>query len=379
MSSLGENIKKLGFGFMRLPRLENGAFDIEHSKKMVDLFLAAGCTYFDTAWAYTGSEDALRQALVERYPRDAYHLATKVSAWIKGVTKENVKSQFQISLDRTGAGFFDFYLLHNLGHNRTQLYEDYGLWDFAQEKKAQGLIKHLGFSFHSTAEELEEILTKHPEAEFVQLQINYADWENPTVQSKAIYEVARKHNKPIIVMEPVKGGLLSSPADSVAKIFRAAAPDMSLASWALRFAANLDGVMTVLSGMSNCEQVQDNLSFMKDFKKLTAEESATIEAARNELKKVPLIPCTSCNYCTKGCPKEVQIPETFAAMNSMSLYKDTAIARQRERALKGESPLQSALKCIQCGACEDACPQHITIRKFLADATKMLDTTITPA
>lgn len=265
---LGEQIKKLGFGLMRLPK-KGEEIDVEQVKVMVDKFLAAGFTYFDTAWAYAGSEDAIRQALVERYPREKFQLATKNAAWINCKTREEAIAQFDLSLKRTGAGYFDFYLLHNLGESRTKFFDDFDMWSFVQEKKAEGLIKHVGFSFHSTPEELEEILTKHPEMEFVQLQINYGDWENPAIQSRACYEVARKHGKPVIIMEPVKGGMLANPPESVKQILQAAEPESSCASWAVRFAADLEGLIVVLSGMSNVEQMEDNLSYMKDFTGLT--------------------------------------------------------------------------------------------------------------
>ena len=217
MGYLGENIGKLGFGLMRLPTLQGGAIDVEQVKEMVDMFLAAGFTYFDTAWAYPGSEDAIRKALVERHPRQSFQLATKNAAWINCKTREEAIAQFETSLRQTGAGYFDFYLLHNVGEGRTHFFEDYDMWSFVQKKKEQGLVKHIGFSFHSTPEELEAVLTAHPEAEFVQLQINYADWDYPAVQSRRCYEVARAHNKPVIVMEPVKGGMLANPPEQVAR------------------------------------------------------------------------------------------------------------------------------------------------------------------
>ncbi len=373
MAYLGENIKKLGFGLMRLPKLADDVIDIEQTKKMVDLFMDAGFTYFDTAWAYAGSEDAIRQALVERYPREKFQLATKNAAWINCKTKEDATAQFDTSLKQTGAGYFDFYLLHNLGEARTKYFNDFGLWDWVQEKKAQGLIRHVGFSFHSTPEELDAILTAHPEMEFVQLQINYADWENPAIQSRGCYEVARKHGKPVVIMEPVKGGMLATPPKSVEEILKAAEPDASVASWAVRFAANLEGVITVLSGMSNVEQMQDNLSYMKDFNGLTEKEQETLKKAQEELKKIPLIPCTTCNYCAKACPMEIGISGSFMAINYLTLYGSKPQALHQEGWLVGGHGRKSATECVKCGKCEEVCPQHIKIREELEKvATELL-------
>ena len=371
MAYLGEEIKKLGFGLMRLPQ-KDGAIDVEQTKEMVDKFLAAGFTYFDTAWAYAGSEDAIRQALVERYPRDRYQLVTKNAAWINCKTREEAISQFDTSLRQTGAGYFDFYLLHNLGESRTHFFDDYDIWSFVQEKKAEGKIKHVGFSFHSTPEELEEILLKHPEMEFVQLQINYADWEFPAVQSRRCYEVARRYGKPVVIMEPVKGGMLANPPESVQRIFKAADPEASVASWAVRFAANLEGVITVLSGMSSVAQMEDNLSYMKDFHNLTPEQEAVLEAARQEIGRIPMIPCTTCNYCAKVCPNNIGISGSFTAMNYLTLYGDKAAAAHQEDWLVGGHGKQRAAKCIGCGQCEQVCPQHIAIRQELAKVTEAI-------
>ncbi len=371
MSYLGEEIKKLGFGLMRLPQ-KDGAIDIEQTKRMVDLFLGAGFTYFDTAWAYAGSEDAIRQALVERYPRESYQLATKNAAWINCKTREEAMAQFDTSLKQTGAGYFDFYLLHNLGEGRTHYFDDFDLWSWVQEKKEAGLIKHVGFSFHSTPEELEEILTAHPEMEFVQLQINYADWENPAVQSRACYEVAQKHGKPVIIMEPVKGGMLATPPESVERILKEAEPEASAASWAIRFAANLKGVITVLSGMSNVEQMEDNLSYMREFSGLSQKETETLKKAQEELNRIPLIPCTTCNYCAKVCPNEIGISGSFTALNYLTLYGDKAAAFHQENWLVGGHGKKSADACIKCGKCEQVCPQHIKIRSELERVCKQL-------
>ena len=371
LSYLGEDIKKLGFGLMRLPQ-QNEVIDIEQTKQMVDLFIKAGFTYFDTAWAYAGSEDAIRQALVERYPRQSYQLATKNAAWINCKIKEDAIDQFETSLKRTGAGYFDFYLLHNLGESRTRFFDDFDMWAWVQQKKQEGLIKHIGFSFHSTPEELEGILLAHPEMEFVQLQINYADWENPAVQSKKCYEVARKFNKPVIIMEPVKGGMLATPPASVLQVLNQAEPDSSAASWAIRFAASLDGIITVLSGMSSVAQMQDNISYMKDFHGLTPAQQATLSKAQEELAKIPLIPCTTCNYCAKVCPQNIGISGSFTAMNYLTLYGDKAAAAHQENWLVGGHGKKQADQCIQCGKCESVCPQHIKIRDNLALVKKAL-------
>ena len=372
MGYLGEDIKKLGFGLMRLPQ-KDGKIDVEQTKVMVDKFLDAGFTYFDTAWAYAGSEDAIRQALVERYPRDKFQLATKNAAWINCKTREEAIAQFDTSLKQTGAGYFDFYLLHNLGESRTKAFDDFDMWRWIQEMKKKKKIKHIGFSFHSTPEELEEILNKHPEMEFVQLQINYADWENPAIKSRECYEVARKHGKPVIIMEPVKGGMLANPPEQVQKVFKEADPNASVASWAIKFAASLEGVITVLSGMSNIEQMEDNISYMKDFTKLSDKEEETINKAQEILKSIPLIPCTTCNYCAKVCPMHIGISGSFTAMNYLTLYNDMAAAKHQEEWLVGGHGLKKASECIKCGRCEQACPQHIQIRKELEKVAEKLN------
>ena len=370
MSFFENDIKKLGFGLMRLPKKDD-VIDVEQVKEMVDMFLEAGFTYFDTAFVYTGSEEAIREALVDRYPRESYQLATKNAAWVGCKTKEDAIKQFTQSLERTGAGYFDNYLLHNLGETRTHVFDDFDMWGFVREMKEAGKIKHYGFSFHSTPEELDAILTAHPDAEFVQLQINYADWENPAIQSRGVYEVARKHGKPIVIMEPVKGGLLANPPEKVKEILLAKEPDLSVASWAVRFAANLEGVLCVLSGMSNVEQMQDNISYMKDFNGLTEEELAYIEEAREELNRIELIPCTTCNYCAKVCPNDIGISGSFTAANMLKLYGDKNFATNQLQWLVDGHGRKRAVECVECGQCEEVCPQHIEIREELKKVTEL--------
>ena len=370
MKFFEQEIKKLGFGFMRLPQ-KDGKIDMELTKALVDRFMAAGFTYFDTAWAYPGSEDAIRECLVERYPRESFQLATKNAAWIECKTREDAVAQFETSLRQTGAGYFDMYLLHNLGENRTKPFDDFDLWSFVQEKKAEGKIRHIGFSFHSTPEELDAILKAHPEMEFVMLQLNYADWENPAIQSRGIYEVALKYDLPILIMEPLKGGLLANPPEAVAKILKEAEPDRSVASWGIRFAANLKNVLVVLSGMNSLEQMEDNLSYMTEFQGLSEEELETIRRARAELDKIPLIPCTTCDYCAKVCPENIGISGTFTAKNIHTLYGDKTFASNQLGWLVGAHGKKPAVECSQCGACEEACPQHIKIIEELEAAVAL--------
>lgn len=368
----GKEIFKLGFGLMRLPKNADGSIDVEQTSVMVDKFLEAGGTYFDTAYVYDNgeSEAAIRKALVDRYPRDRYTLCTKLNAWQQCHDEESAKQQFYTSLERTGVGYFDYYLLHAFMMDNYKKYDEYHLWDFMKEQKEKGLIKYYGFSFHSTPELLDQILNDHPEVDFVQLQINYADWENPNVSSRACYEVARKHGKSIVVMEPVKGGSLANPHESVEKIFKEADPDASCASWAIRYVASMDGIMTVLSGMSNIAQMEDNLSYMKNFKPLSDEEQAVIVKAQEALKNVPTIACTACHYCTDGCPMQIRIPEIFAARNKQ-LQLDVWDAQEAfKKAIDGAG---KPSECIQCMQCESACPQQLNITELLTECAKSLE------
>ena len=364
---LDKNVGKLGFGMMRLPRKGDG-IDIEETKKLVDAFMISRFNYFDTAFAYPGSEEAIKEALVNRYPRKSYYLASKCAIWSGCKEKEDAEKELDISLERTGAGYFDFYLLHALNKDSAKTFEEWGLWEYFLKKKEEGLIKHLGFSFHDSPEVLDDILSKHPEAEFVQLQINWADWEDPKVQSKGSWEVARKHNKDIIVMEPVKGGLLADPHPLVKEVFSSSDPNASPASWAIRFASSLDGVMTVLSGMNTLEMLGDNVKTMWNFKGIDAKQMETIEKAREVFSSLPSIPCTKCDYCAKVCPMDIGISGTFAAMNTLLLYGNETIAKDRYKALVINKGRKNPEKCIKCGKCEEACPQHIEIRSNLEKA-----------
>ena len=367
----GEGTPKLGFGLMRLPKEASGKIDIEQTKKMVDLFMAAGLNYFDTAYVYDSgdSERAAKEALVDRYPRDSFTLATKLCAWMGAHDEETAKQQFYTSLERTGAGYFDYYLLHALQAGNYKMYDKYHIWDFVKEQKAKGLIRHWGFSFHATPDILDEILTAHPDAEFVQLQLNYADWENPDVTARENYEVARKHGKSIVVMGPVKGGALADPPEAVRKIFDEANAGASYASWAIRYAASLDGIITVLSGMSNVEQMEDNLSYMKEFKALNEQEQTAVRKAQEAINGIKSIPCTACHYCTAGCPKKIPIPEIFEARNKQLVWGQLEEGKAAyEKAVSG---VGCASDCIACGQCERACPQQINVIERLKECAKV--------
>lgn len=369
----GESTPKLGFGLMRLPKDLSGKIDIEQTKKMVDLFMESGLNYFDTAYVYDSgdSERAAKAALVDRYPRGSFTLATKLCSWMSAHDEKSAKRQFYTSLERTGAGYFDYYLLHALQAGNYQKYDEYHIWDFVKEQKEKGLIRHWGFSFHAGPELLDEILTAHPDAEFVQLQLNYADWENPDVTARANYEVARKHGKSIIVMEPVKGGALAEPPEPVRKIFKEADPDASYASWAIRYAASLDGIITVLSGMSNMAQMKDNLSYMKDFKPLNDHEQTAVRKAQEAINGIKSIPCTACHYCTAGCPKQIPIPEIFAARNKQLIWGQLeAGAADYSKAVSGAG---KASDCVACGQCESACPQQIKVVEKLKDCAEVFE------
>lgn len=373
MELLNFGPKKLGFGCMRLPMSEGtvggeGVVDTRQVCAMVDAFLEQGFCYFDTAHGYIAqkSEPTVRQCLVERHPRDRYLLTDKLSGTFFQ-TEEEIRPFFESQLEITGAGYFDFYLMHALNANQYQKFTECNAFQVAQQLKNEGKIRHVGISFHDTPEVLEQILSEHPEIEVVQIQFNYADLEDPKVQSLAVYEVCRRHGKPVIVMEPVKGGNLVKLPDDARAVLDALHGG-SPASYAIRFAAGFPGMLMVLSGMSTPEQVQDNISFMKDFKPLDETELAAIAKVQEIFRSKDLIPCTGCRYCTDGCPKQIAIPELFATMNAKQIYHDwhTDYYYNAVYALPGHK----ASDCVKCGKCESVCPQHLPIRQLLENVAK---------
>ncbi len=370
--STQDSIKKLGFGLMRLP-MKDGKVDMEQTKQMVDLFMSRGFSYFDTAYGYINetSEGAAKEALVDRSPRESFQLATKMPAFSGVDTPEEAQAMFWTSLKRAGVDYFDYYLLHNLGFERTAVFEALGVWEFVAQQKAEGRIRHIGFSMHATASHLDEVLQKHPETDFVQLQINYADWENSIIQSRKCYEVARKHGKPVIIMEPVKGGALARLPKEAAELLEQAAPGASQASWAIRYAASLEGVLTVLSGMSTLEQMEDNVAFMENLKPMTPAEYEAISHVQAILAQTPQVPCTDCKYCLKDCPQRIAIPGIFKVYNDYLRYGDYDM-------VKGSyewetSTREKAASCIACGLCEGVCPQSIPIIDELKKASAVFD------
>ena len=362
---------RLGFGLMRLPKNGDGSIDIPQVTRMADAFIEAGGTYFDTAYVYDGgaSEAAFKAAVADRYPRSAYTIATKLHATAAGVRNEaDAKQEFFTSLERTGAGYIDYYLLHALQRSTWQKYDEYHLWDFVKEQQAKGLIKHWGFSFHADPELLEQLLKDHPEAEFVQLQINYADWDNPGVASRRNWEICRAHGKPVVIMEPVKGGVLADPIPEVKAALDASGKGWSYASWALRYAAGVEGLLAVLSGMSNEEQMADNLNAMRNFQPLNEEEMAVIHRAQKALDQDKSIPCTACHYCTEGCPMNIPIPEIFNVVNRRRGSVEFRTKREYSIVTQGKG---KASECIGCGQCEAICPQHLEIISLLKQCREL--------
>ena len=366
---------KLGFGLMRLPSLDPadpGKIDLELSKKLVDLFIERGFTYFDTAWMYCAfkSEEATKEILVDRYPRDRFTLTTKLHAGFLN-TREDRDRIFEEQRRKTGVEFFDYYWIHDINAHSIEVYDRLDCFEWLKEKKASGLVKHIGFSFHDGPELLDKVLTEHPEFEYVQLQINYLDWDSSAIQSRKCYEVAEKHNMPVIVMEPVKGGTLVNLPEEAAKLFRDYDPNASIASWAIRFAASQKNVVKVLSGMNTVEQVLDNTAVLGDFKPLNEEELAIIRRAVAIINGDIAIPCTGCEYCVEGCPQDIKIPKIFSLYNA-----DKQEVASKDWTPQGEyydnliKNTGKASDCIECRQCEDICPQHLPITDHLKTIVK---------
>lgn len=372
-------MKKLGFGLMRLPVLnaeDSKSIDMPQMERMVDMFLERGYTYFDTAYMYHDyqSEIAAREALVKRHPRDSFTLTTKMPTMFLR-EKGDQERIFEEQLKKCGVEFFDYYLLHNLNTDHYATAERLGTFDFLRRLKEEGQIRHIAFSFHDKADVLDRILSAHPEVEFVQLQINYLDWESPRVQSRLCYETAVRHGKKVIIMEPVKGGALAQlPADAEA-LLKAADPGASIASWALRFAAGLPDVHVVLSGMSNIAQLDDNTAVMSDFKPLSDGERAMLEKCAEIINNYTAIPCTACHYCTEGCPMGIDIPAIFAMYNESARAKLLRAwsdpGKKKYDEFVGDHA--KASDCVACRQCEGACPQHIGVVKALADVAALYE------
>lgn len=361
--------KDLTFGMMRLPVTSDGKVDIDETSRLADAFLERGFRRFDTAELYhdTMSEYAVHECLVKRHKREDFEIADKLSSWrmSEGMTAEEF---FQRQLKVVGVDYFDRYLLHSVEPAVYEAAEKNGYFDFIFQKKAKGIVRQAGFSFHGSPELLEEVLTKYPEADFVQLQINYMDWDNSSVRAKECYDVARRHKKNIFVMEPVKGGMLADLSGRAGDILRNYAPERSVASWAIRFAAGLEGVESVLSGMSNWDQLLDNCETMSDFKALDDEELKVIGQVRAVLKSIPQIECTACNYCKDACPVELPISGYLKVLNNLRIYGAAAGVRNSYR---WHTQKHQPSECVSCRCCVDVCPQHLDIPGHLEALAKL--------
>ena len=363
---------KLGFGCMRLP-VKDDEIDIEQMKEMVDLYLNAGLNYFDTAYVYHRgkSEVAIKEAIIDRYPRESFILADKLPAW-EIHSKEDRDRIFNEQLERTGAGYFDMYLLHSVEDGNIHIYRENDCFEWAKAKRDEGLIIHFGFSFHGTPGLLKELLDEHPEVEFVQIQLNYADWDNPKVRSGELHQILCERNIPMVIMEPIKGGTLAKLRPELEAHYLEAEPNKSIASWALRFVGSLPGVMTILSGMSALEQMKDNVNTFTHFEPLNEKEKELIDQVVKEMFSVEQIGCTACRYCTEGCPMNIAIPDIFRIVNEHTIYENVDKAKFSYGFLLNKDH-GKASDCLQCGQCESVCPQHLPIIELMQKASKLLD------
>ena len=361
---------KFGFGCMRLP-MKDGQVDNAEFSRMVDAFLENGFNYFDTAHGYLGgkSETALRDSLTSRYPRESYILTDKLTNFFFK-KEEDIRPLFESQLEACGLEYFDFYLMHAQNAENFDFFKRCRAYETALELKAEGKFKHFGISFHDKADVLEQILTEYPQIEVVQIQFNYVDYDDPAVESGKVYEVCRKHGKPVIVMEPVKGGNLANLPEDAATVLNALNGG-SPATYAMRYAAGFENNIMVLSGMSNMAQMEDNISVMKDFQPLSETEQAAIEQVRGIFHSKNLIPCTSCRYCTAGCPKQILIPDLFACMNAKKVFNNWNTDYYYNQVYTTKNG--KASDCIKCGKCEHACPQHLNIRELLVEVANEFD------
>ena len=364
-------MNKLGFGTMRLPMpnpKEPSAVDMDAVCRLVDRFLEKGCTYFDTAYVYHGgeSERIVRKALVERHPRESFTIADKMPVFnLTEATEEEQARIFEEQLEKCGVDYFDYYLVHSLYADTYETAKRLRTFAYLEEQKAQGRIRQLGFSFHDTAEVLEQILTDHPHVDFVQLQLNYLDWEDERIQSRKCYETARRFGIPITVMEPVKGGKLSAVPEEVTAAMTGLHPDWTPSAWAVRYVAGLEGVQTVLSGMNALSQIDDNAANLQDTPPMTAEEREVLRYAADVLSRLPAIGCTACRYCVEGCPSRIPIPDLFSLYNSDQLLLRCGKPVRTDCYQQQTAGGGLASQCVECRQCETICPQHLPVIKWL--------------